>query len=54
LHHCWITPSILANPRNDKDEELFNRIKQEVLARLGRPVDQATLDAVLRKVLAAL
>jgi hypothetical protein len=36
------------------DEELFRKVKEAVLARLGKPVDRAILDAVLRKVLAAL
>ena len=33
------------------DEELFRQARAAVLARLGRPVDPALLDAVLRKVL---
>ena len=36
------------------DEETLRKVKEAVLARLGRPVDPAVLDAVLRRVLAAL
>ena len=36
------------------EEDLFRQARAAVLARLGRPVDPAVLDAVLRKVLAAL
>lgn len=43
-----------AIPRAGKDEELFNQVKEAVLARLDRPVDPTVLEAVLRKVLAAL
>jgi hypothetical protein len=34
------------------DEALFRQVKQAVLARLNVPVDEAVLDAVLRRVLA--
>jgi DNA-directed RNA polymerase specialized sigma24 family protein len=36
------------------DEETLRKVKEAVLARLGKPVDPAVLDAVLRRVLAAL
>lgn len=36
------------------DDALFNQVKSAVLARLDAPVDEAVLDAVLRKVLASL
>jgi hypothetical protein len=36
------------------DDETFRKVKEAVLARLGKPVDPAVLDAVLRRVLAAL
>jgi hypothetical protein len=36
------------------EEETIRRVKEAVLARLGKPVDPAVLDAVLRRVLAAL
>lgn len=36
------------------DEDLLRRVKDAVQSRLGRPVDPALLDAVVRKVLAAL
>lgn len=37
-----------------QDEALLGKVRQAVLARLGGPVDPALLDAVLRRVLAAL
>jgi hypothetical protein len=43
-----------AEPRMGKEETLFRTVKEAVLARLGKPVDPAVLDAVLLKVLAAL
>jgi len=46
--------AVAGNPKSDQDKELFRKVKEAVLARLGRPVDPAVLDAVLRKVLAAL
>jgi hypothetical protein len=36
------------------DDETLRKVKQAVLARLDRPVDPAVLDAVLRRVLAAI
>lgn len=36
------------------DEQALGRVKEAVQARLGRPVDAALLDAVVRRVLAAL
>jgi hypothetical protein len=36
------------------DEETLRKVKEAVLARLSKPVDPAVLDAVLRRVLAAL
>jgi hypothetical protein len=36
------------------EDETFRKVREAVLARLGRPVDPAVLDAVLRRVLAAL
>jgi hypothetical protein len=36
------------------EDDLFRQARTAVLARLGRPVDPAVLDAVLRKVLSAL
>ena len=47
-------PRALPGAGKDEDEELFNQVKGAVLARLDRPVDQTVLEAVLRKVLAAL
>ena len=37
-----------------ENEELFRRVREAVLTRLGRPVDPAVLDAVLKRVLSAL
>jgi hypothetical protein len=45
-----VPPGVAASP----DEDLFRKVRDGVLARLGKPVDHAVLDAVLRKVLAAL
>jgi hypothetical protein len=42
-----------AAPRGT-DEETLLKVREAVLARLGMPVDPAVLDAVLRRVLAAL
>jgi len=38
----------------DPNEELFRRVREAVLARVGRPVDPAVLDAVLKRVLASI
>lgn len=46
-------PPAPAQPPVD-NEALFNQVKSAVLARLDAPVDEAVLDAVLRKVLASL
>jgi len=47
-------PPAPAAPQGRADEDLPRRIREAVQARLGRPVDPALLDAVIRKVLAAL
>jgi len=46
-------PAPAATP-GTTDEETLRKVKEAVLARLGKPVDPAVLDAVLRRVLAAL
>jgi hypothetical protein len=43
-----------AAPPRPGDDETLRKVKEAVLARLGRPVDPAVLDAVLKRVLAAL
>ena len=48
------SPPSAPNPKAGEDEELFRKVREAVLARLGKPVDRGVLDAVLRKVLAAL
>ena len=40
--------------RGQADEEMLRRVKEAVQARLGRPVDGALLDSVVRRILAAL
>jgi hypothetical protein len=47
-------PAPAAAAPGASDEETIRRVKEAVLARLGKPVDPALLDAVLRRVLAAL
>jgi len=47
-------PPAPAPARGNPDEDLLRRIKEAVQSRLGRPVDAALLDAVVRRVLAAL
>ncbi len=42
-----------AHPEDDPREALVHRVKAAVLARLGGEVDQALLDAVIRRVLAS-
>jgi hypothetical protein len=46
-------PTAAAPAQVPAEDELFRQVRAAVLARLGRPVDPAVLDAVLRKVLAA-
>lgn len=43
-----------AAPPRAAEEETLRKVREAVLARLGKPVDPAVLDAVLRRVLAAL
>ena len=47
-------PEPAAPPVPAAEDETLRKVREAVLARLGRPVDPAVLDAVLRKVLAAL
>jgi len=47
-------PPVIASRATDPKEELFRKVREAVLARVGGPVDPAVLDAVLKRVLAAL
>ena len=54
----WVEPAAepapAPAPAAGVDPALLQRVREAVLARLGRPVDPAVLDAVLQRVLAAL
>jgi hypothetical protein len=50
----YVEPAAPEPPAAGPDEALLVRVREAVLARLGRPVDPKVLDAVLRRVLAAL
>jgi len=53
-HRILPVPAASAAKERTPDEDLLRRVKDAVQARLGRPVDPALLDAVVRRVLAAL